>query len=257
MRWLNLFKANLRKEYIEIKRYLPNTLAMIFTFYFIFIGLFAGIQFIGDPNSADTNTQYLIVNYVFWFLGMMVIQSVGWQITNEAMRGTLEQLYMSPMGVWRILATRLTSTVILDLTLLIVLLFLTMLTTGQWLHINVVTIAPILILTIMGMMGIGFMIAGLSIIWKQVSAFLQILQFIIAALTFISIKQAPFLVYFPFVKGIDLVRQVMINGATLSDITMMDYSILIINAVVYFVLGVFIYLGCERLAMKKGLLAHY
>ncbi|TXL64529.1 ABC transporter permease [Cerasibacillus terrae] len=257
MRWINLFHANLRKEYIELKRYLPNTIAMVATFYFIFLGLFAGIQFIGDPSSAEANTQYLIVNYVFWFLGLMVIQTIGWEITNEAMRGTLEQLYMSPMGVWRIMAARLASSVVLNIMIITVLLFVTMATTGQWLNIDIITIIPILILTIISMMGVGFMIAGISIIWKQVSAFLQILQFVLAGLTFISVKQAPFLVYFPFVKGVDLVRDVMINGVSLSQIGIADFGILFGNAIFYFVLGLIIFILCERIAMRKGLLAHY
>lgn len=84
MRWINLFKANLRKEYIELKRYLPNTIAVLLTFYLIFLGMFAGIQFIGDPSMRDINIQYTIVSYIFWFLAMAVVSDTGWQITNEA-----------------------------------------------------------------------------------------------------------------------------------------------------------------------------
>lgn len=47
MPWINLFRANLRKEYLELKRYLPNTLALVLTFYFIFLGLFGVIHFLG------------------------------------------------------------------------------------------------------------------------------------------------------------------------------------------------------------------
>ena len=92
MSWINLLKVNIRKEYIELKRYLPNTLATVVTFYVIFLGIFLGIQVIGDPASQDINTQYAIVNYIFWFLALSVVSEVGWQVTNEAMRGTLEQL---------------------------------------------------------------------------------------------------------------------------------------------------------------------
>src|SRR5690625_6064875 len=84
VRWLNLLKANTRKEYIELKRYLPNTLAMLFTFYFIFLGMFLGIQVIGDPGSQDVNTQYVIVNYIFWFMAFMIINSIGWEDRKSA-----------------------------------------------------------------------------------------------------------------------------------------------------------------------------
>jgi hypothetical protein len=57
MQGFNLLKANIRMEYIEYKRYLPNTIAMLLTFYIIFIGMFAGIQLIGDPTTQDSNSD--------------------------------------------------------------------------------------------------------------------------------------------------------------------------------------------------------
>lgn len=257
MRWLQLLKANLRKEYIELKRYLPNTLAMIVTFYCIFLGMFAGIQIIGDPSSQDVNTQYAIVNYIVWFLAMIVMQDIGWQVTNEAMRGTLEQLSMSPMGLWRIMTARLVATTLIYIVILIGLLYLSMMTAGEWLNVDVVTIAPILLLTLISMFGVGFMIAGISITLKQVQSFLQILQFILAGLTFVPLSVAPFLAYFPFVKGVDLIRDVMINGATFSQIGTGHFLVLGFNAVFYFGLGLLVFLYCERVAMSKGLLSHY
>lgn len=257
VRWLNLLKANTRKEYIELKRYLPNTIAMLFTFYIIFLGMFLGIQVIGDPSTQDINTQYAIVNYIFWFLAFMIINSIGYEVINEAMRGTLEQLNMSPMGIWRIMSARLIATTLLYSVMIIFLLFLSMFTTGQWLNLDLVSIIPILVLTLISMFGMGFIIAGISIILKQVQAFLQILQFILAGLTFVPLALSPFLAYLPFVKGVDLVREIMINGVTLSQIPAGDFLILGFNAIFYLLLGLGIFFYCERVAMKKGLMAHY
>lgn len=257
MAWLNLLKANLKKEYLELKRYLPNTIAMILTFYIIFLGLFGVIQIVGDPTTQDMNTQYVIVNYIFWFLTITIINSVGYEVINEAMRGTLEQLSMSPMGIWRIMTARLLSTTIINLVIVVVLLYVSMATAGQWLNVDVVTIAPIMILTLFSMFGIGFIIAGISIILKQVQAFLQILQFILMGLTFVSVSMSPILQFLPFVKGIDMVREVMIQGTSLSQFAMYDYLVLILNALFYFALGLAVFIYCERIAMRKGLLAHY
>src|SRR5690625_5222968 len=137
MHWVQLIRANFRKEYIELIRYLPNTIAMLITFYAIFLGMFFGIQVIGDPSMQDTNIQYAIVNYIFWFLAMMVVNDVGWQITNEAMRGTLEQLSMSPMGILRIMVSRLMSSSLINIFLIFILLYLSMVTTGQWLNVDI------------------------------------------------------------------------------------------------------------------------
>lgn len=257
MAWLNLLKANLKKEVLELIRYLPNTIAFILTFYIIFLGMFGAIHFIGDPQTQDTNIQYVIVNYIFWFMTMMIVNMIGYEIVNEAMRGTLEQLSMSPMGIWRIMTARLISATVINLIIVIGLLYLSMATAGQWLNVDVLTLVPIMLLTLAGMFGISFIIAGISIIVKQIQAFLQILQFILMALAFIPLSVSPILQLLPFVKGFDMVREVMIHGTSLTQFAVGDFLVLIINGLFYFALGLAIFMYCEKVAMEKGLLAHY
>lgn len=257
MRWLNLLNANIRKEYIELKRYLPNTIALLLTFYFIFLGAFFGIMFIGDPASFEMNVQYSIVSVAFWSLTMMTMNFIGFAIITEAMRGTLEQLYMSPMGVWRIMLTRIIAQFLLQSVIMVILLFAAMLTSGQWLNLNPMTTVPIIIVTMVSMTGVSFMIAGLAIIVKQIQAFLQIFQFVLMGLVFVPISVAPFLTFAPFVKGVDMVRTVMIENLTLTQLPWSDYGILIANSIVYLILGLIVFRKCEKVAMKKGLLGQY
>lgn len=257
MKLLNLFKANFRKQAIELKRYLPNTIAMVLTIFIIFLAMFAGIHSIGDPTAIDTAVQTTIVNYIFWYLTIMVVNGLGYEITAEATRGTFEQLGMSPSGIWKILSTRLMAEMILHSITMIFLLYLSMFTTGQTLNVDFLSIIPIFILTCISMFGLSFIIAGLTIILKQISAFLQIFQFVLAAMTFISISVAPFLVFFPIVKGLDMIRSIMVHGYTLSYFTLVDFTVLILNALFYFTVGLVIYKLCERYAMAKGLMAHY
>ena len=257
MNWLNLIKANTRKDYIELKRYLPNTIAMLVSFFIIFLAMFAGIQIIGDPGTKDVNTQFIIVNYVFWYLALIVVQDIGHQIANEAIQGTLEQVNMSPLGLWKIMLARLVAAIFTNSIIVVILLFAAMLVTGQWLNIDVISILPILILTLISMIGLGFIIAGMTLVLKQIGALLQILQFILAGLVFIPLSVAPFLAFLPVVKGVDLVRAVMIDGLSILSFSPFDFFVLIFNAVFYFLLGLFFFLYCERVAMKKGLFAHY
>jgi ABC-2 type transport system permease protein len=257
MSWFHLINANIRKEVIELKRYLPNTIAMLVTFYCIFLGLFAGIQIIGDPTTQDVNTQFVIVNYVFWYLALIVVGDIGYQIASEATQGTLEQLNMSPLGQWKIMFSRLIASITAHLLIVIALLFLAMATTGQWLHVDLITLIPVFLLTLVNMMGLGLIIAGMTLVLKQIGAFLQILQFILAGLVFVPLSVAPFLALFPLVKGVDLVRATMIDGLSLLEFSSFDIFTLLFNAVFYFVIGIVFFLYCERVAMRKGLLAHY
>src|SRR5690625_4208110 len=257
MKWLHLFQANLRKEFIELKRYLPNTIAMLVTFYLIFLGMFAGIQVIGDPGSQDLHTQYAIVNYVFWFLAFMVVNNIGYEVINEGMRGTLEQLSMSPLGIWRIVTARLIASTLLNFITVSCLPYAATLTTNRSLTVDFLTIVSILMLTFASMCCRGLMMRSISIIVKQVPAFLQILRFILAGLPFVSLGKVPWLAYFPFVKGVDLVRRAMIDGVSIGQMGMGDISLLGLNAIIYFSLGLAFFLYCERYAIRKGLLSHY
>ena len=257
MQWLNLFRANFQKEYIEMKRYLPNTIALLVTFYIIFIAAFFGIMFIGDPASFEANVQYSIVSVVFWSLTMMTMNFIGFAVIQEAMRGTLEQLYMSPMGVWKIMFTRIIGQFALQTIIMIILLFAAMLTSGQWLNLNPMTTIPIILLTMFSMVGVSFMIAGLAIIVKQIQAFLQIFQFVLMGLVFVPITVAPYLAFAPFVKGVNMVRVVMIENLTLTQLPWSDFVILLANSIVYLALGLFVFFRCEKIAMKKGLLGQY
>lgn len=257
MRWFNVLGANIRKQYYELKRYPLNTISMMATFYIIFLGVFFGITFIASPENVDNNLQYAIVNYIFWYLAILVMDTFGWQIINEAVRGTLEQLYMSPMGAWRILIARQIGTFIIYFALLIFLLYAAMFTAGQWLNIDPITLLPILILTLISMFGFAFLIGGLAIIYKQVQALLQIFQFILAALAFIPLSVTPWLNLAPFVKGFDMMRNVMIKEYTLLDFGLVDFALLIGNAIAYFFIGLYLFKRCEKVAMRKGLLGQY
>lgn len=247
----------MKRELILIKRYWMNTLSMIVSFYIIFLAMFLGIQVVGDPSTAEINTQYVIVNYIFWYLTMAVMSGIGWVVMNEVTLGTLEQLYMSPLGAWRIFLARIVSSSIIEIGIVIVMLILSMLTAGTWLNLDILSILPVFVLTIISMIGVSFMIAGMAVIFKQINSFLQISQFIFAGLTFVPLSVAPFLVFFPVVKGVDMVRQIAIHNYSLFDFSWLDFTALILNAVVYFILGISVFLRCEKHAMEKGILGQH
>lgn len=256
MWWLNVLYANIRKVWIEMKRYLPNTLSTIATFYAIFLMFFLGIQFFGGPSSGE-GIQVLIVDTVLWFLALMAMQGIGWEITQEATRGTLEQLYMSPVAPWRILLARMVGTVLVNLIIIIVMLLLSMATARTLLHLDALTLAPLLLFTVVSMLGVGFGVAGLSLILKQISALLQIAQFLFLALVALPVSLSVGLELLPVVRGASMIRGATTQGLTLTDFSVSDWALLVLNAAAYFALGIFAYGLAERRAMNQGLLGQY
>jgi ABC-2 type transport system permease protein len=252
-----VLRANVRKVGIEMIRYLPNTISLVLTFYLIFLVMFFGIQVVGDPGSADENIRFLIVSNAFWFLLLLGISSMGWEITTEATRGTLEQLYMAPVGAWRILLARMIGTVGINLLIMIAMIFLSMLTAGKWLNLAPLPLLLIIVPTLVSIIGLGFIAGGLAIVFKQVQALLQVMQFLFLGLAFVPLESAPWLEFAPVVKGIDLMRNVMVSDLTLAQISTADWLSLLLNAVFYFGLGLAVFLFCEKRALDRGLLGQY
>ncbi|CAN5879948.1 hypothetical protein BH24DEI2_BH24DEI2_17030 [soil metagenome] len=254
---LNVLSANVRKVGIEMLRYLPNTISEIITFYASFLLFFLGIRVIGGVQTTGGSSEYLIVSIVLWVLALTAMQGIGWEITNEATRGTLEQLYMSPVGTWKILLSRMTGRVVVEFGIILIVLVLNMLTAGVWLTFDLLTLAPLLVLTVVCMLGVGFMVAGLALVFKQIQALLQIAQFVFFALVAVPVSLSPWLEALPVVRGSTMIRAAMTEGVTLVEFSSLDWALLVANTVFYFALGIFLYRLAERRAMNKGLLGQY
>ncbi len=257
MPWLNVLLANIRKVGIEMIRYLPNTISSIITFYAIFLMFFLGIQVVGNPETQGSNTQYMIASMVLWFLALMAMQGIGWEITTEATRGTLEQLYMSPVPAWHILLSRMMGTIAVNMLVIVLVLLLAMLTSGQWLRFDLFTLLPMLFLLLVGMVGVGFMVAGLALVYKQIQAFLQIAQFIFLGLVSVPVGLSVTLEFLPIVRGSSMVREALVSGLYITDFAVQAWLLLAANSLFYFVLGILLYKLAEGRAFSRGLLGQY
>ncbi len=252
-----VFDANVRKVVIELKRYLPNTISMLVTFYAIFLALFLGISVVGDPTSVEANLRFVIVGNAFWFLLLVGVSSMGWELTTEATRGTLEQLAMSPVGLRTIVLARLLGTLAVHFVIAVGMLLLTMVTAGQWLSFDLPAIATVLVPTFVAIIGLGYAVAGLALVYKQINALLQVLQFVLLAFAFVPLSVAPALELAPVVKGVDMVRQILVDGVTLAAFSGRDWVSLLLNAAIYLGLGLAAFALAERRATARGLLGQY
>ena len=255
--WANVLVANVTKVLIEMRRYLLNTISLVVTFYVIFLMLVLGINVVGDPNAVDDNVRFLLVGNAVWFLLLTSVNSIGWEITTEALRGTLEQLYMAPLAARWILLARLVGNLAVNLVVVAGMLVLSMATVGVWLSFDVVTVLALLGPMLLGAVGLAFAVAGLAIVYKQIQAFLQVFQFVLLAMAFVPPSVAPWLVFAPLVKGIDMLRASLVDGVGLEAYAAADWASLLLNGAVYFGLGLLAYGAAERRATARGLLGRY
>ncbi|WP_170105241.1 ABC transporter permease [Desmospora activa] len=253
-----MFKSNIFKQYIEFRRYLTNTLLELFIFYVILMALFLGFNtFAGQMDHFGEKIEYVVAGYLIWIFALTAMQSIGWEVYTDMQRGTMDQLYMTPISVWKILLSRMIGKVLIQSSGVALLTIVSMVTTGVYLNTDLISIIPILLLTLFSMFGIGFIVAGICILIKQVDNLLILFQFLLMSFVYIPIEKAPFLKYFPCIYGVDMLKQTMINHVSLWEFSVGDFAFLLVNSFVYFCLGVGLFRLCENTAIKKGILGKY
>jgi ABC-2 type transport system permease protein len=254
----NLFKAIFIKEWISLKRYPFNTISAIVTIYAVFLLFFIGYKFIGGNQSTFTRTtEGFIVGFFIWTYSIAAYSTLSWGIIQEARTGTLEQLYMTPLGFAAVSIYTVISNFIWSAVWVVPILILMMITTGRFLHFDLITLIPLLVLTIAGGYGIGFITGGFGLIFKKIQAFFQILQFVFVGFIAAPVDKLPLLKILPFSLGTRMIGQNMIEKLPIYKMPVYDLLILIANAIFYLAIGFSVFKLCEKLAKDRGLLGHY
>lgn len=257
-RYLALLWSIFIKEWIELKRYPFNTISSIITIYLIFLLFFFGYNFLGGNLLSGTKTlEAFIVGFFIWTYAIGAYSILAWGIIMEARAGTLEQLYMTPMGYDTVVIYTAIANFFWNLVGVVPILLLMMITTGRFLHLDLITLIPLLILTIACGYGIGFITAGLGLIFKKIQAFFQILQFIFVGFIALPVNKYPGFKLLPFTLGAKLIGKNMIDKVSIFQMNWVDLVILFSVAFFYFVVGFIIFKFCEKIAKDKGLLGHY
>lgn len=255
---LILFKALYRKYSIELRRYYFNTISLLISIYLIFMFIFYSTKSIQGANSGFGETSAgILVGFMIWFLAIFTYSELSFVLVQEASQGTLEQLAMSPLGFRKVIFIRTIVALLFNLLIMAIFLLLMMMSTGEWLHLDVLSIVPLVLITIVGVLGLSLVVGGLALLFKQIQSSLQILQFVFVLLISPIVDYVPFIKILPLAWGTRLVGRVMIDGISLAQIPVQDLLILIASSIFYFLVGYLIFRFCENKARDYGLLGHY
>lgn len=243
---------------IELKRYPFNTLSSLVTLYLVFLLLFVGARYVQGfgGNVFGENLEALVVGFLVWTYALGAYSDLSWEVMREAQQGTLEQLYMCPFGFGFVSISWVLSSFPGGFLFWGALLLLLMITTGKFLYLPLGTLIPLLFLTLAPIYGVGFLMAGLALVFKRVQAFFQILQFMFVPLLFLPAEEW-WAKALPLSLGASLIREVMTEGKSLLVLPGPDLLVVLGTAVFYFSLGLFVFKLWEKVAKDRGLLAHY
>ena len=256
---LELFLAELKRIWTEFIRYPVEAISGVIITTSLFYGLFLSARYIAGPTlQFGDRLDGIIVGYVLWTLVIFIVFGIAISLQIEAQTGTLEQLFLSPFGAWRVFLTRAIANLILNLVLMLSILFLTILLTGRHLSFPPSLLLPF-ITVILGAYGLAFIMGALALLFKRIQQLLGLFQFVLLFLIITptetwtgSLRILRLLL--PMTLGAGELRDLMARNQSLDWST---FALALLNGVVYLVCGLVIFRACERKAKLQGLLSGY
>jgi ABC-2 type transport system permease protein len=253
--------GEIRKSLLTAWTYRMNTLASLLTMGLVFIA----IGFMMTDGSLDSQEMAsTFLGFITWMYAMMAIGNVAYGVRGEMSAGTLEQMAMSPAPLGIVLLGRAIANLLVTTVQVLLLSVGMRQAVGIGAPMNPAGVV-VLLLTLLGILGFGFLIAGAVLIWKQVESLANLVQNTLLFLngSLLPVEQMPPWLstvahVFPSTQGIIVLRRVALGGQSLASVWQ-DGSLfwLVIHSGLFFLGGWIVFTFCERSAKKKGSLGQY
>lgn len=252
---MTLVIGTARRNIIELRRYAFNTFFEIVGIYALFLLLFYGVRGFGGAQVREGDVlPSLVIGYLVFGLVFMSYASLATWVTQEATLGTVEQLAMSPYGLPAVLVAEYATSVIRQAVVVTCIAIAAQATTGQWLHLRPLTIAPLVFLLLLQQLGVALGLAGLALIFKRMVAVTGLVQFAFVALIGAPLSRYEWLRFFPVSLANDLIRQAAVADTPISALPTGSILLLVVLAVTYATIGLLIFARAESIARARGVL---
>ncbi|MGM0447474.1 MAG: ABC transporter permease [Methanobacteriota archaeon] len=254
--YYHLARAVLYREFLIFVRYPANAIGGIVVSLFFFAALFLGGQLLAGQALTDS-IEGIVVGYFLWTLSVGAYSSVSNDIGSEVQWGTLERHITTPFGfapvallkgVAKVVRTFLTSAVILAVMLL---------ATGTRLSLAPVTVITVAGLSIVSVLGLGFAAGGVTVLYKRIGNWLNLLQFGFVALISAPVFDLPWTRVLPLAHGSAMLQRAMVDGTRLWEFPLADLALLVAVAVGYLLGGYLVFQLATGRARRLGVLGDY
>lgn len=207
------------------------------------------------PGGNAGSKELLLAGYMLWNFSIMAINTMSDTISAEATSGTLEHKYMSiiPMSILNLAI--FVRSFIIECIIVGIILIVAKFMFNISIAFNILSIC-IIIITSIGMYGIGMILGGIALKEKRIGKVIFILQilflFMSDTITNVS-NNIQISKILPLTLGNDLLRESISFGS----VTLSKLYFLILISLLWIVIGTFIYKVFERKSKKEGLLGTY
>lgn len=253
---LALLWVIVHKQVTLLIRYPVNTATRFLTLVILFgIILFGGQAVIGAAITDSIGG--IMVGFFIWTLAVVAFSGLAWNVTREAQWGTLERLYLSPNGFGNVMLAKMLVNVLLSFVWGFTLLLVMMALSGRWLSVDPVTVLPLSVLTLASVCGIGFVFAGLALLYKRIENVFQLVQWGFIGLIAAPVGSYAWLKLLPVSHGSYLLRRAMDDGVRIWEFGAAELGLFVFTSAVYFLAGYYCLYRAQKRARRKGLMGQY
>ena len=266
-------KAEVVRALIIMRRYWFATVMGMVLGYGMLLVLVLG--FMGNSESVDKFVQgqqatkgalgFIIGMFAFGIVGMFTQGLQGMARTGE-----LEQVSMSPHGLVTIFLGRSTVSALTSIPSLAIILSMLAFTLKGTLHAAPIPTVVLLALTYINLIGFGFMVGGLVLIFKQVGQIAMLLRLAMMGLAVVAsenVRDWPAIAQWlahalPVTDAAIALKYVLINGQMVdgqyqSVFAHSSFFFLIVNGALWTSVGIACFRTMESYSRRKGTLGVY
>ena len=257
-----LLKAESLKVFGDIKNYWLNYVLGNLNVFFMFLGMFYAFS----KNSQDgLGKLTFLFGLMFWYFGVHAVDLIGMLIEEEIEQGTLEQLLMSRTTLSVSLFFRIIAQILFDLFKGVFVFAVCAWAFGigifEIFSFRFLAATIAFFIGLLAMYGFGYMVAGLSLVYKQASSVVSISSTLILFFsgTTIDIGVFPRIIrgivkLFPFYWS-----NTLIEGILRWDFTGMAVSaaVLLTELAVWISCGILVLNYCIGVIYDKGTTGNY
>jgi len=219
---------------------------------------------VGQGQLDPDQMAHMFVGYLAWYYALSAIGDLAWGLRGEINAGTLEQMSMSPAPIGLTLMGRVFSNLLINTVQLLIQGIAFRLLFGLSVPMSWQAVA-VLGLTVAGILGLGFLIAGATLVFKQFESFANLVQNGLLFLngTILPVETMPSWLagaarVLPSTQGIIVLRRVILDGRSLASVWQ-DGSLvwLTVHSTLFVAAGWAAFSYCERIAKRQGSLGQY
>lgn len=232
---------------LNIKRNYSFYIFIVFFFLLLKALYFFLVDYLQIENMSENVTLLLFMSTII-LSSNDSLNSTGKAVEEERKQGTLEQIYLSPIPFHLILLTRNMVSILSKPLMILIIMQLFIWTNGINLKFNYFSFIYLTIISIFPLLGIGYILAGVTLIYKGFYQLSSIIIFFIMGGMILPVYPFNFLSLIPFFPQVYTLRLNFVEGQVFSALW---YSYLLLNSLVYFLVGVVIFRRLEKKSKTK------